>query len=689
MSEFRYKAYISYSHADERWAAWLQRALETYRVPRRLSATGDGGSCPRRLAPVFRDREDLSSSRNLSEALVAELRASESLIVICSPSAAASTWVNEEVRHFQSLGRAKQVFCMIVDGDPDAEPGAGGCFPAALFDGIDDAGAVPLAADPRKFADGKKLAKLKLVAGLLGVRLDELRRRDLSRKRQWQAVGALAAAAALALAIVAVSSKIAQNQERAKAEQMANFIVELGEDLQSELDLESLGKISEQAMKYLEDLDPLKLSPETSIRVGQALRQVGLVNQRQGKPDRALDALERSRQLFRELNGKHPERQDMLFELGQAEFYVGNHFFESGDNESARPSWQNYFDIAKDLYESDTTDRRWMLELSYASMNLMLLRIVSGGPVDEQLLDETEENVRLAERTLAAWPDSSEVLAHYSNVMAWAADAQLMTCNLAEAGRYRRNTVDQASRASAGDRSNKRLRQYLAYRHSGLAQVLVDQGNLEEAEQQRRASLDLLTGLLAMDSSNKLLSIDVAVNKALLAGIMRDTGRLETAMGLMQEVEPELRPAPSVGEAPELRVLEYAQFLLDYAQLLWLMGDREGALRALSSLREIVQLRGRGNEPELEYRGRIAHLRYLWWQITGEDPVGLYPELRLPGYENPPRMRSCSEAVVAAELAIIEGDLESAQRQADYLAARGYRNPTYRTFCERHGLCAR
>ena len=29
----RYWAFISYSHADEAWAQWLHRSLETWRVP--------------------------------------------------------------------------------------------------------------------------------------------------------------------------------------------------------------------------------------------------------------------------------------------------------------------------------------------------------------------------------------------------------------------------------------------------------------------------------------------------------------------------------------------------------------------------------------------------------------------------------------------------------------------------------
>jgi len=687
VTEFRYKAYISYSHSDERWAAWLQRVLETYRVPGRLSAPGDGAAFPRRLSPVFRDREDLSSARNLSKALVDALRSSEWLIVVCSPSAVASQWVNEEVRQFQALGRANRVLCMVVDGDPDAEPGSGGCFPPALFDGVDDPGAVPLAADPRRFADGKKLAKLKLVASLLGVRLDELRQRDLARKRRWQAVGVLAVAAALALAAVAVFSTIAQRQERAKAEQMATFIVELGEDLQSQLDLESLGRISARAMEYLEDLDPMRLTPETNIRVGQALRQVGLVNLRQGKPDEALAALERSRQLFRDLNDRYPENQDVLFELGQAEFYVGNYHFERGDLEAASQPFQNYFEVAKALYDSDPNDRQWLLEMSYASGNLMLLHLRSDHAIDQQVLDETEANVRLAERTLEAWPDSSEVLAQYSNVLAWAADAQLMTCNLAKAVRYRQITVDQAVQASNGDRSDKRLKHWLAYRQTGLAADLTDQGNLAEAEEYRLASLDLLTGLLAADPSNKQLATDVAMSKLLLAELMLHTGRVETALDLMQQAEPDLRPTPSLEQASKNNLLGYADYLLDYAQLLWRISDREGALRVLTSLRDMVLFPGLGDDSEPEYRSRVAHLRYLWWEIEGEDPADEFPALQLEEHTDWSGFQSCSDAVLGAELAIIRGDRDHAQGYADYLAAHGYRNPMYLNFCRRHQLC--
>ena len=42
----------------------------------------------------------------------------------------------------------------------------------------------PLAADPRDEGDGKRLAKLKLISGLLGVNLDQLTRREQARQNQ-------------------------------------------------------------------------------------------------------------------------------------------------------------------------------------------------------------------------------------------------------------------------------------------------------------------------------------------------------------------------------------------------------------------------------------------------------------------------------------------------------------------------
>ena len=103
-NQYKYRAFISYSHRDERWATWLHRALESYRLPRNLVGTKTTtGEVPKRLRPVFRDRDDLSSASDLGGTVKQALSDSENLIVVCSPDAAKSHWVNEEIRQFSSI----------------------------------------------------------------------------------------------------------------------------------------------------------------------------------------------------------------------------------------------------------------------------------------------------------------------------------------------------------------------------------------------------------------------------------------------------------------------------------------------------------------------------------------------------------------------------------------------------------
>jgi hypothetical protein len=208
--QFRYWAFISYSHRDGEWARWVHRKLETYRIPEEWLGTRIGDrTIPRRLHPIFRDRDELPSAGSLSDRIRAALEASHAMIVICSPTAAISPWVNEEIRVFKALGRSKRICPLIVDGEPHASDRPDArlpeCFPPALrfdvaADGtLSDQRSDPLAADARQGKDGRSDAYLKLVAGILGIGFDDLRRRDLVRRRRWQLFGALMSSAILLL----------------------------------------------------------------------------------------------------------------------------------------------------------------------------------------------------------------------------------------------------------------------------------------------------------------------------------------------------------------------------------------------------------------------------------------------------------------------------------------------------------
>ena len=191
----KYWAFLSYSHTDKKWGDWLHKALETYRVPRRLiGKESRDGKVPERVYPIFRDREELPVSADLGSNINEALSESRYLIVICSPRSAQSRWVGEEIKTYKQLGREDRILALIVDGEPNASDGKSDfkvedeCFPEAMRYHVGPGSALspqrtePIAADAREGKDGKANAKLKLLAGLLGVNYDDLKQRDNERR---------------------------------------------------------------------------------------------------------------------------------------------------------------------------------------------------------------------------------------------------------------------------------------------------------------------------------------------------------------------------------------------------------------------------------------------------------------------------------------------------------------------------
>jgi tetratricopeptide (TPR) repeat protein len=245
----KYRAFLSYSHRDSKWGTWLHKSLESYRPPKQLIGTvTPRGPVPKRVAPIFRDREELASATDLGTVINEALSQSASQIVICSPSAARSKWVNEEILAFKRLGREDRILCLIVGGEPNAsdDPAHADeeCFPQALrfklgADGnLSTVRTEPIAADARPGKDGRNNAKLKLIAGLLGVGFDGLRQRE-QRRRQRQlfaiASGAIAgmvltsglATVALIARATAQRQTVIAKREAETARQTTAFLVDL------------------------------------------------------------------------------------------------------------------------------------------------------------------------------------------------------------------------------------------------------------------------------------------------------------------------------------------------------------------------------------------------------------------------------------------------------------------------------
>jgi hypothetical protein len=184
----KYAAFISYSSKDAAFARRLHRTLEGYSIPGALGEFRLSATAPRnRLYPIFRDREELPSGE-LAKVIDEAITASGSLIIVCSPNAAASPWVNKEIETFLKLGRRDRIFAIMTDDAPVATTDGADAtelsFPAAFKGERHDAGFTPVVGDARPGKDGFRHAWLKVAAGIAGTNLGSLQDRDAKRRVQ-------------------------------------------------------------------------------------------------------------------------------------------------------------------------------------------------------------------------------------------------------------------------------------------------------------------------------------------------------------------------------------------------------------------------------------------------------------------------------------------------------------------------
>ena len=187
----QYKAFISYSREDEDFGAWLHKELEKYKIPKKLRE--DDPTLPKMLYPIFRDKYELKAGDDLGVEISKALKNSDALIVVCSPKSASFKWLNKEIIEFKMMYGEDRIFPIIMDGVPFAKESENDnsleCFPEALKYKVDSEGNLTdeqidrLASNIHKKDDGEELAKLKLIAGVLGVPFGEFHRRDAKRKK--------------------------------------------------------------------------------------------------------------------------------------------------------------------------------------------------------------------------------------------------------------------------------------------------------------------------------------------------------------------------------------------------------------------------------------------------------------------------------------------------------------------------
>jgi tetratricopeptide (TPR) repeat protein len=585
----RYRAFISYSHADDRWASWLHRSIEGYGVPRRLrGTTGQFGPLPDRLTPLFRDREDLASAGELGPQIRAALADSEALIVVCSPDAARSRWVNEEVVEFKRTHGASRVYCLIVAGEPHAGD-ENECFPPAVRFDLDADGnpgsrkVEPIGADVRPGKDGKSLARLKLLSGLLGVELDTLRQRDLQRRqRRLTAVTALAVGVTLVTTILAVQAVIARKDAERRQKQAENLVAFMLGDLYDKLTqvqrTDIMAAVNDQAMKYFESLPVTDVTDEVLEQRAKALEKIGTVRLDQGSVaaaaesyraalplaealaksrhadtarqaaharilsylgmthwyagelDEALHQFESARRVLDVARAGNPGDLVVLARLVEVENNVGHILESRGDLDGAEARYRAMLSLARQLVGAKPGDTDSSVSLGLAHNNLGKLALMRGdlaAAVAEYSADDAIET-QIWRRN----PKDNNQAEKVAITRAALGRTLAMTGDVGTGAQLLREAVDIVTRLRGVDPSNTGFQEDIGLYATQLGRVYRLLGELDRAAELTTTALAVFESLTTQDATNSMFRREFAEAKLERAEQLSAAGRLDAASEL-------------------------------------------------------------------------------------------------------------------------------------------------------------
>lgn len=610
----RFRAFLSYSHADAEWARWLLRRLETYRVPSRLVGTrGAYGEIGARLGTFFRDRDELPSSGDLGATIRDALGESAALIVVCSPAAAQSRWVNAEVEAFRASGRGDRVLCFVVAGDPGSADPAQQCFPPALLSAAsDDTSIEPLAADARREGDGRERAFLKLVAGLLGVGYDTLARREAQRRqRKWVMVAA-ASLAGMAIALgLAATAWVARNdaqRRQAQAEDILGFM--LG-DLRKKLDtvgrLDLMRAVDDKATTYFATLDPRDLSDRALEEQARALTGIGQVRLNEGKHDAAMAAFREAHARSTALHQRAPDNGQRLFDLAQAEFWIGFVALEQGRYDEAGVWLRKYRDSAIRLAAMDRRNFDWQREVAYGHHNLAVLdeRLGRYPQADRALREE----LALYRTWTPQRPQDTALRFEAANVASWLGTLSARQGKLADAEAFFTEQLAGMQRNLAAEPANAKWQDLRINALYLLVEAQVQRGRRREALANILAATTSADALARQDPANNLWQTPPAICRWWHAQLIA-TSDSATATHLADEAAA-IATRARTAEPENERVLRWLVMARNLqAQLALAQGDSRGARRHTAEALALLEPAWKKSPNEV-LRLVLAHNRIL------------------------------------------------------------------------------
>jgi tetratricopeptide (TPR) repeat protein len=464
------------------------------------------------LGAVFRDRSELSAGSDLSGSIREALDRSEYLVVICSTASRGSRWVEAEVRHFLESRDVGHVLCVIVDA-PSPESSVLDCLPPVLAQAYGGS-REPLAADLRPGADGRRLVRLKIAAGMLGVGLDRLVQRDARRRLRWMAA-ATAAAAVISLCMAglawtAVDARRLAQARNAEAEDLVAYMLgDLHEKLEPVGRLDVLDGVGRKVLDHYARVGVRRLDDAALAKQAKALTLIGSIRNERGDLAGAREAFAQAAATSRALSARNPKDASRLFDEAQNVYWLAYVDWRQGQSAAAEAGFKAYSRLADTLVRLEPANPAWRLETAYAQSNLGTV-LLEQGRLNEALAAFEAARATFRAASLKE-PDDGDRLFDLVDAQNWVADVLLKLGRLKQSYQERRDAADMLHAHRRADPGNMPLAAQTFAADLALARRAADLGRQDEARDLVARARGELAGLVRRDPGNTTWSEYAAI----------------------------------------------------------------------------------------------------------------------------------------------------------------------------------
>ncbi len=363
----------------------------------------------------------------------------------------------------------------------------------------------PLAVDLRKTGDGRRLGRLKIVATLLNLELDQLVRRDARRRLRAMAATAMAsvvvALLAITLSVTAFRARTEAQRQRSEAEDLVAFM--LG-DLRKKLEpvgrLDVLDDVGSRVIAHYRREDVGTLDDAALGRQAEALRLIGTVRDDRGDIAGAMQAFGLAATVTARLLERSPRDGERVFNQAQNEYWIAYSAWRLRDIAAAERGFRRYAALAERLVAIDPTKAAWRLERAYAASNLGTL-FFEAGRLPEASRSFTAA-LAIFEREFRRAPHDAGRLSDLVSTQGWMADTFNRLGDVRRSYLERRSSaaiLQSRSRAKPADRIL--LAQSLAAQ-TALARREIDIGDVAGGSSRANAARRGLKMLVRYDPSN-------------------------------------------------------------------------------------------------------------------------------------------------------------------------------------------